>query len=171
MTNVYSKNVPIKVRTSRTKIVKGIKPQLTSLVDVMTILLIYLLKSFSADGEIIVTSSLLELPKSTSKLKPQSTVMLVVTKDNIVAESEPLCTISSVENSTELIIPQLNNWLEKRRLMTKQIENYSDRITFNGAITIQADIKIQFNILKKLMYTCGQQQYTTFYLAVKDKEE
>jgi biopolymer transport protein ExbD len=51
------------------KNLKAIKPQLTSLIDVMTILLIYLLKSFSSEGEIVTVSKDLMLPESSAKKK------------------------------------------------------------------------------------------------------
>jgi biopolymer transport protein ExbD len=47
-----------------------IKPQLTSLIDVMTILLVFLLKSFSVEGNLISVSTDMNLAESTSRKAP-----------------------------------------------------------------------------------------------------
>ena len=155
------------------KNMKGIKPQLTSLIDVMTILLIYLLKSFSSEGEIITVSKDLMLPESSAKKKPELTVVLKINNQYILVgdEEEPITSTDKVLSSDKLIIPELNSWLAKRRELTQKIERYSSKTKFKGDITIQGDKRIRFRLLKKIMYTCGQQGYNKFSLAVLKKEE
>jgi len=148
---------------------KGFKPQLTSLIDVMTILLIYLLKSFSSEGEIITVSKSLMLPESSAQKKPELTVVLTVNNQYILAESKQITTTDKVLSSDELIIPELDSWLETRRKTTQKIEQYSTKTKFKGDITIQGDKRIRFRLLKKIMYTCGQQGYNNFSLAVLKK--
>ncbi len=161
------------LRKARTdKSLKAFKPQLTSLIDVMTILLIYLLKSFSSEGEIITLSKDLMLPESSANKMPKLTVVLTINNNYILAENKDyLTSVDKVFSTDDLIIPELNNWLKNRREMTKEIEKHSTQIKFTGDITIQADKHIRFRLLKKIMYTCGQQGYNNFSLAVLKKEE
>lgn len=149
---------------------KGFKPQLTSLIDVMTILLIYLLKSFSAEGEIITLSKDLMLPESSAEKKPELMVVIAVNNQLLMAEDKKLTTVDKILSSDEMIIPELNDWLGKRRAETEKIAKYSTSTKFKGNVTIQADKKIRFNLLKKIMYTCGQQKYNNFSLAVQKRE-
>lgn len=167
-----SKSNQKQLRKSRTdKNLKAFKPQLTSLIDVMTILLIYLLKSFSSEGEIVTLSKDLMLPESSAKKKPELTVVLTVNNDYILAENKDyLTTVDKVLSSDDLIIPELSNWLNNRRKITKEIEEHSTKTKFTGDITIQADKHIRFRLLKKIMYTCGRQGYNNFSLAVLKKE-
>lgn len=154
------------------KSLKAFKPQLTSLIDVMTILLIYLLKSFSSEGEIVTLSKDLMLPESSAKKKPQLTVVLTINNKYILAENKDyLTSVDKVLSTDDLIIPELNNWLKKRRKTTKEIEKHSSETKFTGDITIQADKHIRFRLLKKIMYTCGRQGYNNFSLAVLKREE
>lgn len=160
------------IRKSRhEKTLKGFKPQLTSLIDVMTILLIYLLKSFSSEGEIITVSKNLMLPESSAQKKPELSVVLTVNNEYILAENKPITTTDKVLSSDDLIIPELDTWLARRRETTQRIEQYSTKTKFKGDITIQGDKRIRFRLLKKIMYTCGQQGYNNFSLAVLKKEE
>ena len=167
-----SKSNQKQLRKTRTdKNLKAFKPQLTSLIDVMTILLIYLLKSFSSEGEIVTLSKDLMLPESSANKKPELSVVLTVNNDYILAENKDyLTTVDKVLSSDDLIIPELSNWLKKRREMTKEIEEHSTKTKFTGDITIQADKHIRFRLLKKIMYTCGREGYNNFSLAVLKRE-
>lgn len=154
------------------KNLKGFRPQLTSLVDVMTILLIYLLKSFSAEGEIITLSKDLMLPESSASKNPEPTVVLTVNNDYILAENiNHIANVDDVIASDDLVIPELAEWLRQRRITTEKIEQYSTSTKFKGDITIQGDKRIRFSLLKKIMYTCGQEGYNNFSLAVQKQEK
>lgn len=151
--------------------VLGVKPQLTSLVDVMTILLIYLLKSFSSEGEIVTVSKNLILPESSAQKRPELRVTLTVNNSSIMAEDKVVANVQDVLNSEDLIISGLNSWLQTRREATEKISQYSSKTKFKGEITIQGDKRIRFRLIKKIMYTCGQQGYNNFSLAVRKKGE
>lgn len=167
-----SKSPLIQLRKTRGgRTLKGFKPQLTSLIDVMTILLIYLLKSFSSEGEIITVSKDLILPESSAQKRPELQVTLTVNNSWILVEDKKVANVSEVLDSDELIINSLHDWLKNRRETTEKIEQYSTKTQFNGNITIQGDKRIRFRLLKKIMYTCGQQGYNNFSLAVRQKEE
>lgn len=162
----------INMRNGRgSKEVKGFKPQLTSLIDVMTILLIYLLKSFSAEGQIISVHETLQLPESSAEKFPELMINLVVNDQYLMADDVVLASVDEVIQSEELIIPQLYDWLGRRREATERLSLLSDETEFSGEITIQGDRRIRFELLKKIMYTCGQQQYNQFSLAVRQREE
>lgn len=158
-----------KSRTGRG--VKGFKPQLTSLVDVMTILLIYLLQSFSTEGDIVTVHKDLILPESSATKQPELKVTLMVNNKYILAEDAQVATVEEVLSNDDLVIPNLSGWLEKRRMATEKIEKYSTTTKFSGDITIQGDKRIRFRLLKKIMYTCGQQGYNNFSLAVRRRGE
>ncbi len=153
------------------KNLKAFKPQLTSLVDVMTILLIYLLKSFSSEGEIVTVSKNLILPESSAKKRPELTVVLTVNNDYILAEEKKIVAVDKVLSSDELVIEELNVWLENRRQLTQHHDQYRNEKKFSGDVTIQADKRVRFRLLKKIMYTCGRQEYNNFSLAVQKREE
>ncbi|MBN1577203.1 MAG: biopolymer transporter ExbD [Chitinispirillaceae bacterium] len=150
--------------------VKTFRPQLTSLIDVMTILLIYLLQSFSSEGDIVTVHKDLILPESSAKKPPELRVTLIVNNTYILAEDIRVASVDDVLSSEELIIPGLSQWLQTRREATEKIEQYSTKTKFKGEITIQGDKRIRFRLLKKIMYTCGQQGYNNFSLAVQRRE-
>jgi biopolymer transport protein ExbD len=156
-------------KTRGRKTIQGVKPQLTSLVDVMTILLIYLLKSFSSEGEIVTVSKNLILPESSAQKRPELNVTLTVNSSCIMVEDKVVANVEEELKTEELVIDGLNAWLQTRREATEKISQYSSKTKFKGDITIQGDKRIRFRLLKKIMYTCGQQGYNNFSLAVRKK--
>ena len=86
-------------------------------------------------------------------------------------ENRKIADVQQVLSSEELVIPELNEWLRTRREATELISQYSNTTTFKGDVTIQGDKRIRFRLLKKIMYTCGQQGYNNFSLAVRKRGE
>lgn len=158
---------PRKARGERK--LKAVKPQITSLVDIMTVLCMFMLQSFSGENQIITETKDLILPESTAKKRPALTVTLKVNNNEIVAEDQSVADVASVLASSELVIPGLYDWLGERRAKTEKLSQYGSTTKFKGDINIQADKRIRFRLLKKIMYTCGQQGYNNFSLAVRQK--
>jgi len=153
------------------KNLRSFKPQMTSLIDLMTVIIIFLLQSFSTEGQIITVSNDLKLPASSARKPPELTVNVIVTGTYIMAETDKLASVPEVLRSDDLVIPQLADWLRQRREMTEKISQYSTKTTFTGTVTIQADKRIHFRLLKKIMYTCGREGFNNFAFAVESTSE
>jgi biopolymer transport protein TolR len=134
-----------------------IKPQMTSLIDILTLLLVFLIQSFNAEGTLITPSSDLQLPQSSSKKQPSPSMMLEITRDAVVAEGRQLAANRSFAGSGDLLIRNVYNWLlsKKDRLAAEQKQ-----------IIIQCDRDLEFNIVKRVMYTCSKAGFTDFSVLV-----
>jgi biopolymer transport protein ExbD len=135
------------------------KPQLTSLVDVMTILLVFLIKSFSAEGNLITPSSDLKLPDSRSKESVKLINSIKITKDNICTDDNIITSMAAVVKSDSLMIPELFRVLSMDRKYGGKSE-----------LMIESDRETPFEIVKKVMYTCSQAGKTDFTILVQHKE-
>lgn len=149
--------------------IKAVRPQITSLCDVLTVLLIYMIQSFSAEGHIVTPAKDMQLPLSSALKSPQLTVQVSVNSQFIMVDDKIIANVEDVLTSEELVIPGLYDWLGVQREQTQKIEKYSDKTKFTGDVTIMGDKRIRFGLLKKIMYTCGQQGFNNFKLAVEQK--
>jgi len=139
------------------------KPQLTSLVDVMTILLVFLIKSFSTEGNIVTPSDDLELPLSTSDVAPSPRCAIEITRSAVMAEGEVLATLESIAASDSLIVPSLYSW------MRLQLSRRTDTLT-QPQVMIQCDREIEFSYLKKVMFTCSKAGFVDYSVLVLQEE-
>ncbi|MFP4521323.1 MAG: ExbD/TolR family protein [Fibrobacterota bacterium] len=159
-----------KSKQSRGGAMEAPKLQLTSLIDIMTVLLVFLIKSFSAEGEIVTMTEGLVLPSSTATEKGKLATNVSVTKKSILVEGVEVASSKEAIESSEYIIPELASALSKRRALTRQIAENSTSMEFTGDIVIQADKKIKFRLLQKIIYTAGQEEFNNFSLAVIKKQ-
>ncbi len=164
------KSSGMKPRKTRARTPKAFKVQLTSLVDVMTILLVFLIKSFSAEGNVMNVPQDIKLPASTAQKQPKPAIILSINNRILLAEGDPVADMTEMIKTDDLLIEPLYNWLGKRRSMTEKIAQYSTTTEFKGEIAIQGDRKIPFRLLQKIMFTCGRVGYSNFSLAVIQEE-
>ena len=145
--------------------------RLTSMIDVFTILLVFLLKSYSAEGQIMTPTNDLTLPISSATKTPETSSIIVVTPELILVDGTALTTVKEVINSEGLRIENLFLDLNAKRRMIEATANLSDQMKFKGEITIQGDANIPFEVLKKVMFTCGRVGYNNILLAVTTTAE
>ncbi|MCA9743535.1 MAG: biopolymer transporter ExbD [Deferribacteres bacterium] len=144
--------------------------RLTSMIDMFTILLVFLLKSYSAEGQIITVTKDLRLPDSTAETPPISTPIVKVTQQTILLDDEPVADLRQTYQSKDLEIAGLSQLLADRKILAERLGNRDASLGFKGNVTIQGDREIEFRILKKIMFTCGKVGYNNIYLAVTKQE-
>ncbi len=136
---------------------------MTSLVDMMTILLVFLLQSFSMEGQLITPSRDLKLAESTSRKPPKPALIIEVSSSSVILDGRSIMALSDIDQIDSLFIPVLGDWLSSQTMVTGNTE--SDR-----EIIIQCDRKTDFKYLKKIMATCARSAYTDFSLLVFQKD-
>jgi len=146
------------------------KPQMTSLVDVLTVLVFFLLKNFSPEGDIMTPSKNLELPMSSAKTRPEVGLTIAISQKHILVEGTPVALVSEEQERPGTEIPSLSTFLEDKRKQTEAIAEYDKNVSFNGQLTIQGDRKIPYWLLQKVLATCGENGYSRFSLAVSKKD-
>ena len=137
------------------------RPQLTSLVDVMAIILVFLIKTFSTEGNIITPSSDLELPISTSSKPPKPQWSIEIARDLVMSEGAAIASTKQYAKRDSLLIPELFKWLDGKRKL---------RADTSSQILLQCDKEVPYAIVKKVMYTCSKASFTDFSILVLQEE-
>ena len=144
--------------------------RLTSMIDMFTILLVFLLKNYATENQIPVVANDLRLPSSTALKAPETTSVIGLTREWILLDGAKMAKISDVLKSNNLLIKNLYLDLKAKRLISERLSTLDAKMKFRGEITFQGDKDIPFQLLKKVMYTCGQVGYNAMQLAVLKKE-
>jgi biopolymer transport protein ExbD len=141
--------------------------RLTSMMDILTVLLLFLLKSFVLDGDVITPVPGVRLPESSSKTAPQASIVIAVFADAIMIDGQVVASVSTAEASDDLLIQALANRLEETRAKAVDIaRRRGSHEEFKGQVAIQGDRAIEFAILQRVMYTCSVSGYENISLAV-----
>lgn len=145
--------------------------RLTSMIDMFTILLVFLLKSYSADGQIMTVAQDLRLPESTSQKKPAVMSVIALTTEWLLVDGRPIERLDVIMNDDKILIEPLQAELQRLRALSEGIGELSSQMQgFQGNIAIQGDKDITFDLLKRIMLTCGRVGYNNMNLAVLEKE-
>lgn len=160
--------IPSRIKKHNTNPGK-VRLNLTSMMDMFTIILVFLLKTYSTDGMLIQPSEYLTLPSSTIEKSPEVALDLVISKEWVMVNHEPVETVNNILTQDGLIIETLQEKLSVYAREAKRMEElYGTK--FSGKVTIQGDKEIPYKLLVKVMATCGKSEYPNMRLVVYKKE-
>ncbi len=161
---------------------------LTAMVDMFTVLVVFLLQNYNTTGEVIEISDQVELPQAMAVKEIKPAHVIVVSKDKIMLDKELVATFAQVKAQTDWKIEVLFNKMidafrkaeEKRKLLG--LEKVRDAIDQSQPglaqkkeddmrrVTVQADKKVDFLTIKKVMTTLTMAGASEINFAVMKEE-
>lgn len=142
------------------------KLNLTSLMDVFTILVFFLLVN-SATVEVLQQPKQITLPDSVVESKPRETVVIFVGKEEVLVQGVPVALVADIQASENAEIEPISVRLAE--LSESVIGLSTQAVAESQEVTVLADKSVPFSVLKKIMATCTGQGYTRVSLAVVQK--
>ncbi len=138
------------------------------MMDMMTILLVFLIQSFASSGAAnIVQSAELEIPHSIAEQDVQPALSITISASEIVVEGKQALSLRNgqVDPSQKqggsngfLVTPLLSN-LQQHRDRLKLISQSRNNKPFRGEVQIIADRRTPYRTLVEVLYTMGQAEF------------
>ena len=129
---------------------------LTSLDDVMTIIVIFLLMNFSANGEVLYMSKDIKLPDAYHGAELERAPVVSVSGDALTFDGRMLVGTAALARGDTLNVPELEEALREERRRYEAIHQNDPDHPFRGLVNVQADRRIPFKVIKKVMFACNQ---------------
>jgi biopolymer transport protein ExbD len=139
---------------------------LTSLMDVFTILVFFLLVN-SANTEILETPKQIKLPDSVVEEKPRETVVVFVSPEQVTVQGEVVALMREIRDSRDSDIAPIGDKLAE--LGGRVIGVKTQAVAESLEVTILADKTVPFSVVKRVMSTCTGRGYERISLAVLQK--
>lgn len=159
------------------RIASTFKIQITSMVDMFVILLVFLLKSYSTSPVQITASDQLTLPASTSTKDPVDVLKLVVSKTGIFVDEKKVVelkdgvlAVGDVDANDTQFIRALYTALDEQAKKTRVIASQNSELEFDGKVVMQAERSLPYDVLRKVMYTSMMAGYSDVKIAVMLRE-
>jgi biopolymer transport protein ExbD len=148
---------------------------ITSLIDFFSIVVIYLMKSYSSEGSIMTNADNLVLPNSISTVKPKEIhVQIAATSDMVLVDNNPVVPTEDIrkipQENVNPIIPQLEQKLKATKKLEEDMVKLGSMNQMEGIATIQIDKNVDFDVLYKIMHTCASVGYLKMNFAVMERE-
>lgn len=133
---------------------------LTSMVDMFSLLVIFLLQSFSNSPEVMAMTKGLVLPSAVSTAAPIDAPVVTVTElQEILVDQKPLGKMDEILQKPEALVKSLTEmkdaWQERHK-----------NETFKGDIHLQADTKLPSSVISQIISIVNSQGYAAVHLAV-----
>jgi len=149
---------------------------ITSLIDFFSIVVIYLMKSYSAEGSILTNADNLVLPNSVAITKPKEIYLqLAATSDMILVDNIPIVPTDDVRripmSNPDPVVAKLEEKLQSSYAQEQQMVRLGALNKIQGNVIIQIDKNLEFDVLFKLMNTCGKVGYNNMNFAVMEREQ
>jgi biopolymer transport protein ExbD len=132
---------------------------LVSLIDVFTILIFFLLSNSGV--ETLAPAGGVHLPESTAKTAPRQSLVIVVNASEISVEGRKVADVAPLAGSADDLIPGLKAELDAIASRPHGAAAHS--------VTIMGDKDIPYRLLRKVMVTAAQADFTDLSFAVDRK--
>lgn len=128
---------------------------ITSMTDMFTILLVFLLQTFaSADVQIDPVMGL-TLPISNTEKNPVSGIKISLTPEELSIEKQLSVHLKNNEFEAEVLDPNDPNFIKPLFTALQKINNDPTNKDKSGKILFQADQDVPYSTLRKIMYTAS----------------
>ena len=151
---------------------------ITAMMDMMTIILVFLLKTMSASSASMPQSNDLQMPKSILTTEAsQEGVAVLISKSHIVVDDNIVCPVPSdpthgIEGKykrsgpNDLYIVPLANSLQSWRDRDKQVRVATGAKDLRSEAIVIADSNTPYRLLVEVLFTLGQTEFSKFHLMV-----
>lgn len=173
--------------------------QITSLMDILMIIVVFLLKSYGLSSMSIAQEDKLELPVSKSTEMFGEGIVLVIAQDRITIDSEPVLEFlpptqqsaegkpiptfqlpdGAMDNSGNVgsrgILPVYDVLKRKKEEFDLLASRAPDPVEaakkWTGDLMVQADKSVNYELIRHVMYTAGMAGFKQFRLTVEKRPE
>ena len=138
---------------------------IVAMMDMMTILLVFLLKSYQASTINVNMGEHLAIPISTTQLYPQENITLTVSMNEVAVNDRKVMALESGAipaaakeggKADAFYVGAVYDALKREVDRQKYIAQYNKSAPFSGRVNVVADKKIAYRTLMELLYTAGQ---------------
>jgi len=139
------------------------------MVDMMTMLVIFLLQQFSSTGEVLYMQKDIKLPDAQHGQLIEVAPVVAISAQQVVVTGVKVADIPDLDrDSGYLNIPALEERLRDEKKRWEFIHKQDPSSKWDGVVNIQADKAVPFRIVKRVMYSCGVAGYFNVNFAALD---
>ena len=148
-------------RAHNTRRVPGLN--LVSLMDIFTIRVFFLMVH-SAQIEVLPNAKAMTLPNSVSTEKPSEHILLMLSREDLQLNGRVIMRLEEAANSAGAVIEPLKTALLTTPL--QPVEGGEPGQVSRGEVNIMADKDIPFQLIRRVMATCTDANFSRISLAV-----
>jgi biopolymer transport protein ExbD len=159
------------------KVVKGRRAtnsdlNVVPMVDMMTMLVIFLLQQFSATGEILFMQKDIKLPDARHGQIIEVAPVVAISASQVVVSGQKVADIAELsdKDAGAIIAPLVERLRDEKKRYDFIHQNDVDREkNWKGEVNIQADVKVPFKVVRRVMASAAEAGYGNVNFATMEE--
>jgi biopolymer transport protein ExbD len=152
---------------------------LTPLMDIMSILLVFLIQSLAVEPSNINTSLALQPPESSAEDTMAAATRVTISDEEIVVEDKPIAgpdgdpralMAQLKSRNTDESIPEIRDALIASADQIRAMKDVTGK-DFEGKLNVVSHGKVPYKVVASVLKSAGEAQFSTFQLVVMKKND
>jgi len=153
---------------------------IVAMMDMMTILLVFLLKSYQTSTINVNMGEHLTLPASTTQLAPQENITITLSMDELTVNDRRVLALEGGAiparekeggKADAFYVGVVYDALKREVDKQKYIAQFNKTAPFSGRVNLVADKKITYRTLMEVLYTAGQAELGEYkFMVLKNSQ-
>jgi biopolymer transport protein ExbD len=141
------------------------------MVDMMTMLVIFLLQQFSATGEVLYMQKDIKLPDARHGQQIEVAPVIAVSASQVVISGQKVAEVAEVEKDpSQIISPLVEKLRDEKKRWDFIHQNDRDREkNWKGEVNVQADVKVPFRVVRRVMASAAEAGYGSVNFAAMEE--
>jgi biopolymer transport protein ExbD len=137
---------------------------LVPFIDFLITLVVFLLTSFSASGELLAQQPNLKMPDARHVIDLEIQPIIAINPDVITLDGRRMADTRTL--AAEARVERMEQLIQDLETLKRNWSILHPSEPFAGTVILQADKAIDFRVIKKVMFSCAQAGYANISFAV-----
>ena len=133
-------------------------------IDFLIVLVVFLLISFSASGELLAQKPNLKMPKAENVVDIEISPVIAI--DPIVVTLDGRRMADTASLAADPKVERMEQMIQDLETLKRNWSILHPQEPFPGQVIVQADVSIDFRVVKKVMFSAAQAGYANVAFAV-----
>ena len=137
---------------------------LVPFIDFLITLVVFLLTSFSASGELLAQQPNLKMPDARHVVDLEIQPIIAINPDVVTLDGRRIVDTRTLADAAQ--VERIENLIQDLDTLKRNWSILHPSEPFAGTVIMQADRSIDFRVIKKVMFSCAQAGYANISFAV-----
>ncbi|HTP27117.1 MAG TPA: biopolymer transporter ExbD [Anaeromyxobacteraceae bacterium] len=141
------------------------------MVDMMTMLVIFLLQQFSATGEVLYMQKDIKLPDARHGQQIEIAPVISISPEQLVVSGQKVANLADLEKQpSQLVEPLVEKLRDEKKKWDFIHQNDADREkNWKGDVNVQADVKVPFRVVRCVLASASEAGYDNVNFATMEE--
>jgi biopolymer transport protein ExbD len=142
---------------------------LVPFIDFLIVLVVFLLISFSASGELLAQKPNLTMPKAANVVTLEIAPVIAIDSVVVTLDGRRMADTATLASSPK--VERIEQMIQDLETLKRNWSILHPQEPFPGQVVLQADVDTDFRVVKKIMFSAAQAGYANVSFAVNRAEK